>query len=98
MTRIVVVPYDPLWGQAFTTSSGAVAAAMGSNLLAIHHIGSTSIPGMYAKPVIDMLAVVSEIGDVDHHIPELAALGYEAKGEFGIRVKAAAGGRVPERH
>lgn len=57
---------------------------MGGNLLAVHHIGSTSIPGMPAKPIIDLLAVVADIGEVDRHLTQVEALGYEAKGEFGI--------------
>ena len=52
--------------------------------MAIHHIGSTAIPGIYAKPVIDMLAVVSDIAAVDSYAAAMEALGYEAMGEFGI--------------
>lgn len=84
MRRVVVVPYDPAWVEAFTESSQKVASAMRGNLVAIHHIGSTSIPGMHAKPVIDMLAVVSDIAAIDHSAAEMESLGYEALGEFGI--------------
>jgi GrpB-like predicted nucleotidyltransferase (UPF0157 family) len=84
MRRIAVVPYDPHWADAFAAEAGAVAAALGDNLLEIHHIGSTAIPGIHAKPVIDMLAVVSEIDSVDRDAARMAALGYEAMGEFGI--------------
>lgn len=84
MRRIAVVPYDALWAQEFALASGAVASAMGGNLLDIHHIGSTAIPGIHAKPVIDILAVVSDIAAVDQRAAQMESLGYEAMGEFGI--------------
>ena len=61
-----------------------VAGAMGSVLVAIHHIGSTSIPGIHAKPVIDMLAAVRDVSLLDGTGSRLEALGYEAMDEFGI--------------
>jgi len=84
MRRISVVPYDPHWPQAFAQASAAVASVMGGNLLAIHHIGSTSVPGLDAKPVIDMLAVVAELAVVDAHSDAIRSIGYEVMGEFGI--------------
>jgi GrpB-like predicted nucleotidyltransferase (UPF0157 family) len=82
--RVTVVPHDPSWAAAFKQAATEAAPAFGDNLLAIHHIGSTSIPGIYAKPIIDMLAVVSDIAVIDRCHADLAALGYVAKGEFGI--------------
>jgi len=84
MNRIAVVAYDPLWPQAFAVASGEIAAALGNNLLEIHHIGSTAIPGIYAKPVIDMLGIVSDLVAVDRRGAQMQARGYEAMGEFGI--------------
>lgn len=81
---IAVVPHDPEWARAFVLASRAIASAMGDNLLHIHHIGSTSIPGIYAKPVIDMLAVVSDVTAVDARAAAMQSLGYEVMGEFGI--------------
>ena len=82
--RVAVVPYDPLWPREFVTASTEMASAMGPNLIDIHHIGSTSIPEIHAKPVIDMLAVVADLDAVDERTPEIERLGYEAMGEFGI--------------
>jgi GrpB-like predicted nucleotidyltransferase (UPF0157 family) len=82
--RIEVVPYDPNWPREFERSSGEVKTALGANLLQIHHIGSTSIAGVHAKPVIDMLAVVADLAAVDHCSVAMARLGYEVMGEFGI--------------
>ena len=84
MRRVTVVPYDPRWPQAFAAASAEVAAALGANLLDIHHIGSTAIPGMHAKPVIDMLVVGADIGAIDARDAPMRALGYEPLGEFGI--------------
>ena len=83
--RVTVVPYDPLWPQAFAVAAGEIAAAMGANVRAVHHIGSTSIPGIpAAKPVIDMLVVVADLDDLDRRAAEMRRLGYEVMGEFGI--------------
>jgi GrpB-like predicted nucleotidyltransferase (UPF0157 family) len=83
--RIVVAPYDPRWPQEFErASAGEVVAALGLNLLVIEHIGSTSIPGIHAKPVIDMLAVVADLAAVDQRAVAMEELGYEVMGEFGI--------------
>jgi GrpB-like predicted nucleotidyltransferase (UPF0157 family) len=84
MMRVAIVQYDSRWPLAFAAASKEIAVALGENLLEIHHIGSTSIPNLCAKPVIDMLAVVADIETVDRHNSQMAALGYEAKGEFGI--------------
>lgn len=59
--RVVVAPYDPGWPREFERAAAEAIGALGGNLLAIHHIGSTSVPGIYAKPVIDMLAVVADL-------------------------------------
>jgi GrpB-like predicted nucleotidyltransferase (UPF0157 family) len=82
--RVIVVPHDPRWADAFAAASRELTGALGGNLLAIHHIGSTAIPGIHAKPVIDMLAVVADIDAVDSQSARLEALRYEAMGEFGI--------------
>ena len=82
--RVVVVPHDPAWSTGFATAYTGVAPALGANLVALHHIGSTAIPGIYAKPIIDILAVVTNIELVDQSNAELERLHYHARGEFGI--------------
>jgi GrpB-like predicted nucleotidyltransferase (UPF0157 family) len=84
MQRVVVVPHDPSWAAEFAGESRQVELALGDVLVAIHHIGSTAIPGIHSKPIIDMLAVVSDLATLDGRDARLQALGYEAKGEFGI--------------
>lgn len=82
--RIAVVPYDPLWPREFALASEEISSALASNLLALHHIGSTSVPGLHAKPVIDMLAVVADLAAVDQRSEDIRRLGFEVMGEFGI--------------
>jgi len=81
---IVLVPHDPRWADDFASESALVKAAFGDVLVELHHIGSTAIPGIVAKPVIDMLAVVTDVALLDTR-PWLEHLGYEAMGEFGIQ-------------
>ena len=65
--RVVVVPHDPRWAAAFDRESRLVAGALGANAVAVHHIGSTAIPGIHAKPIIDLLVAVNDLGGVDDH-------------------------------
>ena len=84
MLKVEVVPHDPRWREAFEAEAEQVAAALGENVVAVHHIGSTSIPNIYAKPVIDLLVEVGDIAEVDGRSSAMQALGYEVKGEYGI--------------
>lgn len=82
--QVHVVLNDPRWPQLFEAESGKIEAALAPNVAAVHHIGSTSIPGIYAKPVIDILVAVNSIASVDEDSSKMESLGYEAMGEFGI--------------
>ena len=79
-----MVDYNPEWPAMFEAEAPKIAEALGDNLLSIHHIGSTSVPGLKAKPIIDILPVVRDIAAVDQHTPQMEALGYEGLGEFGL--------------
>ncbi|KTD73430.1 bifunctional GrpB family protein/GNAT family N-acetyltransferase [Legionella tucsonensis] len=81
---IEVVPYDSNWPMQFVQEAERIKKALGSNCIKIHHIGSTSVPDLAAKPIIDMIPVVLELSKVDSANAALQALGYEAKGEYGI--------------
>jgi GrpB-like predicted nucleotidyltransferase (UPF0157 family) len=59
--RVEVVPNNPNWLNAFENESKQVAVVLGNNLVAVHHIGSTAIPMIHAKPIIDMLVEVREV-------------------------------------
>jgi GrpB-like predicted nucleotidyltransferase (UPF0157 family) len=82
--KVEVVPHDPRWHDAFVEEAKRVAAALGGNVAAVHHVGSTAIPDIYAKPVIDLLVEVRDITEVDVRSPAMRALGYEALGEYGL--------------
>jgi len=82
--KIELQPYTPQWEILFKKEAEALASVFGGTLLKIHHIGSTSIPGIVAKPIIDMLPVVKDILEVDPITSLIEALGYEAKGEYGM--------------
>ena len=84
MRRVEVVPHNPQWRDAFEVEAVKVAAALGKNVVAIHHIGSTAIPNIYAKAVIDLLVEVRDITGVDDQTSQMASLGYEVMGEYGI--------------
>ncbi|MEA3335409.1 MAG: GrpB family protein [Chloroflexota bacterium] len=79
-----VVPHDPRWPLRFAEEAARLAQVFGQELVAIHHMGSTAIPGIVAKPIIDILPEVKEIEKVDLLNDEMIALGYVPKGELGI--------------
>ena len=84
MSKVEVVPHDPRWRDSFEVESRRIAAALGENVVALHHIGSTAIPGIHAKPVVDLLVEVGDITRVDGRGAAMESLGYEVKGEYGI--------------
>ena len=84
MRKVAVVPPDRNWQSMFETESQQLSLAFDDNASAIHHIGSTSINTIYAKPIIDILVEVKDIQKVDNRNTDIAALGYIAMGELGI--------------
>ncbi len=74
--RILIANYDPQWPKLFTREAGRIRTALGSRALRIEHTGSTSVPGLIAKPIIDMLLEVSDSADEDAYAPQLVAAGY----------------------
>jgi GrpB-like predicted nucleotidyltransferase (UPF0157 family) len=83
--KIIVVNYQESWPTDFKSERTNIDSALDSeNLIAIHHIGSTSVPGLCAKPIIDILLEVKSLEKLDTDSPNMEALGYLAKGEFGI--------------
>ncbi|SMO44929.1 GrpB family protein [Melghirimyces algeriensis] len=84
MQKVTIVPYQPEWPQRFEREAEWWSRLLGDNLVAIHHIGSTSVPGLSAKPIIDMMPVVQDLGEVDACNDAVQEYGYEPKGEWGI--------------
>ncbi|MDB2415472.1 GNAT family N-acetyltransferase [Rickettsiales bacterium] len=81
---ITIAPYNPDWPKIFEKEADALRKIFGNLIVEIHHIGSTSIPNMSAKPVIDILPAVKEIRKVDSYDDAMRSAGYEVKGEYGI--------------
>ena len=79
-----MVAHDPAWKGAFEAEAGQIAQALGDMTVELHHIGSTAIPGIYAKAVIDILLVVDNILQLDERATAIEQLGYEGMGEYGI--------------
>ena len=84
MRTIEVVDYRPEWEKMFQEEEKKIRKILGKNCIAVYHIGSTSVRGLPAKPIIDIMPVVKDISLVDAHDPEFRALGYDCRGEFGI--------------
>ena len=82
--RIQVVAHDPAWRGEFEAEARRITRALGDLVVRLHHIGSTAIPGIFAKPVIDLLMEVDDIVELDDRSSFMEDLGYEAMGEFGI--------------
>lgn len=81
---ITVVPYDPLWKVTYAVEAEQLKEILIEVLVGMHHIGSTAVEGLCAKPVIDIMAVVKNIDSVDCYNHGFAAIGYECMGEYGM--------------
>ena len=68
---IVVVEYDQMWPQRFKVEQTRINLALGARAVAVHHIGSTSVPGLVAKPIIDICVVVADSSDEMSYVPDL---------------------------
>jgi GrpB-like predicted nucleotidyltransferase (UPF0157 family) len=73
---VVLVDYDLAWPAAADAERATVLAAAGDWLVAVEHVGSTAVPGMVAKPVIDLLVGLRRLADADEAVPALEAAGY----------------------
>ena len=85
MEPVVIADYDPQWPVLFDDIAERVRAAfVGGPLVAIEHVGSTSVPGLAAKPVVDLDVVIASEADLTEAITRLATLGYVYEGDKGI--------------
>lgn len=74
--QVVLVEYDENWPAIYASEAAHIRAALGDKVLALEHIGSTSVPGLIAKPCIDILLGVEDSADEDTYVPELEAEGF----------------------
>ena len=89
MKTVVVVDYDPAWPDAFDQVRSRVWPAVADVATTIEHVGSTSVPGLAAKPIIDVDVVVPTVADVPAVIERLSTLGYEHLGNLGVEGREA---------
>jgi GrpB-like predicted nucleotidyltransferase (UPF0157 family)/GNAT superfamily N-acetyltransferase len=96
MKKIIeVVPYDPNWPHIFEKEALLIRQALGDNCIAIHHVGSTSVPGLAAKPKIDIIAVVRNLF---FDKSQLEVIGYKYRGGFNIPLRRSFTIRTAERN
>lgn len=82
--NVVVTEYSDNWEGQFSEESRKIIDIFGNELIAIHHIGSTSVRGLQAKPIIDIMPVVKDIRKVETFHERMRDIGYECMGEFGM--------------
>ena len=87
--EIVIVEYNPAWPSEFTRFRDRAEAALGDVAIAIEHVGSTAVPGLPAKDLIDMVVVVESDEDVIEATRRLEAIGYQARGNLGVEGREA---------
>ncbi len=81
---VELTKYNPEWANIFTVAANEIKSILKENCIQIYHIGSTAIPTIYAKPIVDMLPIVKDINTVDSLNHEFEKLGYVCMGEYGI--------------
>ena len=82
--KIRLTDYSEKWAHTFEQEAAFLRTILKEELLQVEHFGSTAVPGMKAKPVIDMLCIVKSIENVDTFNEQMSQLGYDVAGEWGI--------------
>ena len=75
-STIYLAPYDPEWPRRYLQEAAKIRAALGERAVVLEHVGSTSIPGMSAKPILDILLAVANSADESTYVPALTGQGY----------------------
>src|SRR5689334_25340917 len=75
-TTVTLAEYDPQWPVLFEREAERIRTALGEKVVLLEHVGSTSVPGLAAKPVIDILLEVPDSDEEDAYVPALEAAGY----------------------
>lgn len=84
MRKVEVSPFNEQWASMFKEEAENLQRVFGRELIDIHHIGSTSVLGLEAKPIIDIMPVVKDISVIDEYNHAMQELGYQPKGDNGI--------------
>ena len=81
---IEVVDYDPRWAETFERERGRLSAVLGDSAMAIEHVGSTAVPGLAAKPILDIMVGAERTPLPERALVALGALGYQYRGDSGV--------------
>ncbi|TFG12115.1 GrpB family protein [Candidatus Thorarchaeota archaeon] len=84
MEPVVLVPHDPAWSEEYQREKSKIRDLLGPLLITTYHVGSTSVPDIKAKPIVDILALVRDIDRIERFNEEFEAMGYTLRGEAGI--------------
>ena len=84
MRAVELLPHDPAWAERAQEEISMLAAVLGDPLLAAHHIGSTAVSGLHAKPIVDLMVVVTALDALLDHRSAIESLGYRWRGENGL--------------
>ena len=87
--KVVVLPYDRIWKSDFEEIKREIEGAIGDLMIGIEHVGSTSVEGMSAKPVIDIDVIIKDYAVFDAVVRRLEAIGYVHEGNLGIKDREA---------
>ncbi|MDZ7684525.1 MAG: GrpB family protein [Gammaproteobacteria bacterium] len=83
--KLILLPYDPSWSDDFAAERTRIANAVADSSVIIEHVGSTSIPTVHAKPILDVAILCGEDG-IEPVIQALSGLGYEYRGSYGDQI------------
>ena len=89
--KVIVENYNPLWAEAFQNIKKELAAVLNSDVLSIEHVGSTSVVGLKAKPIIDIDIIIDDINHFNDIKQKLIGIGYMHEGDQGIKGREAFG-------
>ena len=89
MKKVVVLPYDDKWKEEYTRIKTELLSALGDSILAIEHIGSTSVEGLAAKPVIDIDVMIKDYNVFETVKKRLSDIGYRHEGDLGVKDRQA---------
>ena len=81
---VIIEDYDPRWPEQFESLRARICRALGLLAVAVEHVGSTAVPGLAAKPIIDLDVLLRDPGDLAEAIARLAGLGYAHRGDLGV--------------
>ena len=82
--RVELVEHDPSWAELYETEKGRISAIFDGRAVAVEHIGSTSVPDLCAKPIVDVLVGLRDLELSDDDVESMRALGYQYLGEHGL--------------